>query len=64
MLPRRITSSGIGRWRSSVDRGAKLPTGRGAGAGLAEVIGIVPEHTYRTTAKTGLALVNRLFYAT
>jgi hypothetical protein len=53
MLPRRITSSGHRALEELLDLGAKLPTGRGASAGLAEVIGIVPEHTYRTTAKTG-----------
>jgi hypothetical protein len=53
ILPRRVTSSGHGALQELLDLGAKLPTGRGASAGLAEVIGIVPEHTYQTTAKTG-----------
>src|SRR5271166_5500304 len=53
MLPRRITSSGHRALEELLDLGAKLPTGRGASAGLAEVIGVVPEHTYQTTAKTG-----------
>jgi hypothetical protein len=52
-LPRRITSSGHGALQELLDLGAKIPTGRGASAGLAEVIGIVPERTYQTTAKTG-----------
>src|ERR1700730_17698025 len=53
ILPRRITSSGRRALEELLDLGANLPTGSGASAGLAEVIGIVPEHTYQTTAKTG-----------
>jgi putative DNA primase/helicase len=53
ILPRRITSSGRRALEELLDLGANLPTGSGASAQLAEVIGIVPEHTYQTTAKTG-----------
>jgi hypothetical protein len=36
-----------------LDRGANIPTGAGAGAQLANVLGVIPDRTYRITGKTG-----------
>src|SRR5258707_15458372 len=53
LLPRNIIRSGIGALDELLARGAILPTGRGAGAELANVLSRVPDRTYRITGKTG-----------
>jgi putative DNA primase/helicase len=52
-LPRGIIRSGSEALKELLDRGAKLPTGPGAGAQLADLLNVVPDRTYRITGKTG-----------
>src|ERR1700730_1622752 len=53
ILPRRIIRSGVRAIEELLNRGARLPTGPGAGAHLADLISVIPERTYRITGKTG-----------
>jgi putative DNA primase/helicase len=52
-LPRGIIRSGSEALKELLDRGAKLPTGPGAGAQLADLLNVVPDRTYRITGETG-----------
>jgi putative DNA primase/helicase len=52
-LPRGIIKSGSEALKELLDRGAKLPTGPGAGAQLADLLNVIPDRTYRMTGKTG-----------
>ena len=53
ILPRNIIRSGGGALDELLGRGAVLPTGKGAGIELINVLGVVPDRTYRITNKTG-----------
>jgi putative DNA primase/helicase len=53
LLPRSIIRSGVSALDELLDHGANLPTGPGAGAQLANLLGVVPDRTYRITGKTG-----------
>jgi putative DNA primase/helicase len=52
-LPRSIIRSGVNASNELLDRGANIPTGAGAGAQLANLLGVIPDRTYRITGKTG-----------
>jgi hypothetical protein len=45
-LPRGIIKSGSEALKELLDRGAKLPTGPGAGAQLADLLNVTPDRTY------------------
>ncbi len=53
LLPRNIIRSGVGALDELLNRGARLPTGPGAGARLADLLSIIPDRTYRITGTTG-----------
>src|SRR5260370_14296920 len=53
ILPRGIIRSGVRALEELLNRGARLPTGPGAGTHLADLISVIPERTYRITGKTG-----------
>jgi putative DNA primase/helicase len=53
LLPRSIIRSGVNASNELLDRGANIPTGAGAGAQLASLLSVIPDRTYRITAKAG-----------
>jgi putative DNA primase/helicase len=53
ILPRGIIRSGVGALEELLNLGAHLPTGPGAGAQLASLLGVPPDRTYRITGETG-----------
>ena len=48
-----LSSSGSEALKTLLDRGARLPTGPGAGAQLAHLLSDIPDRTYRIIGKTG-----------
>src|SRR3984893_5794037 len=53
ILPRGIIRSGVRALEELLNRGARLPTGPGAGAHLADLTSVLPERKYRITGKRG-----------